>query len=88
MPRSHPVTLKIEIPLSWPREIWVRNYVHSIPNNVRAATKIIPDRASVQTQERLRWRDFCDEAKLRLADLLGVHTTTDSFSLRKSSAIV
>ena len=86
---------KWDLPFPWPREIWVRDYVHGILNNVRATTKIIPDRASVRTQERLRWRDFCDGAKLRLADLLsgvtyriGVRTTTDNFSLRKSSAIV
>ena len=35
-----------------------------------AATKIIPDMASVPTQERLWRRDFCDGAKLRRADLL------------------
>ena len=34
-----------------------------------AAIKIIPDRASVHTQERLWRRDFCDGAKLRRADL-------------------
>ena len=35
-----------------------------------AATKIIPDMASVPTQERLWRRDFCDGANLRRADLL------------------
>ena len=40
-----------------------------MPDSFCAATKIIPDRASVHTQERL-WRvDFCDGAKLRRADL-------------------
>ena len=34
-----------------------------------AATKIIPDRASVHTQKWVRRRDLCDEAKLRRADL-------------------
>ena len=34
-----------------------------------AAIKIIPDRASVHTKERLWWRDFCDGARLRRADL-------------------
>ena len=34
-----------------------------------AATKIIPDRASVHTQKWVRRRDLCDEAKLRPADL-------------------
>ena len=28
-----------------------------------------PDRASVHTQEWLWWHNFCDGAKLRLADL-------------------
>ena len=59
--------------------------VHSIPDSFCAARKIIPDRASVHTQERLQRRDFCDAVKLRRADLLsgmshvgqvriGVHT--------------
>ena len=34
-----------------------------------AAIKIIPDRVSVHTQERLWRRDLCGEAKLRRADL-------------------
>ena len=57
------------LPFPWPREIWVRDCVHSILNNVRATTNIIPDRASVRTQERLWRSDFCDGAKLWLADL-------------------
>ena len=44
-------------------------YVHTIPGSFHAATKIIPDRASVHTQERFWWRDFSEEMKLRRADL-------------------
>ena len=39
------------------------------PDSFCAAKKIISDWASVHTQERLWRRDFCDEAKLRRADL-------------------
>ena len=44
-------------------------YVYIIPDSFCAAQKIIPDRDSVHTQERLSWRDFCDEEKLCRADL-------------------
>ena len=44
-------------------------YVHSASDSFCAVMKIIPDRASVHTQERLWWRDFCNGAKLRPADL-------------------
>ena len=43
-------------------------YVQTIPDNFCAATKIIPARASVHTQERLWRRDFCDGERLRHAD--------------------
>ena len=43
--------------------------VHTITDSFWAATKIIPDRASLQTQERLWRRDFCNGAKLLRADL-------------------
>ena len=36
--------------------------VHTISDSFCAATNIIPDRASVHTQERLSRRDFCDGA--------------------------
>ena len=35
-------------------------YVHSASDSFCAVMKIIPDRASVHTQERLWWRDFCN----------------------------
>ena len=41
-----------------------------------AAKKIIPERASVHTQEQLWQRDFCDGAKLRRADLLSGESHT------------
>ena len=64
--------------------------VHTIPDSFCAATKIISDRASVQTKERLWRRDFCNGAKLRRAAprrsqkwkvtyRIGVHTIPDSF---------
>ena len=42
--------------------------VHTIPGSFCAASKIIPDGASVHTQARLWRRDFCNGAKLRCAD--------------------
>ena len=44
-------------------------YVNMIPNSVGAATRIIQDTASFHTQEWLLWREVCDGAKLRRADL-------------------
>ena len=49
--------------------IWF-DYVHTTSDSFCAAKKIIPDRTSVRTQERLWQRDFCDGAKMRHADLL------------------
>ena len=43
--------------------------VHDTGYGFCAGTKIIPDKASVHTQERLWGRAFCDEAKVRRADL-------------------
>jgi len=44
-------------------------YVHSAPDSFCAVKKIIPDRASVYTHERLWGRNFCDGEKLCRADL-------------------
>ena len=44
-------------------------YVNMIPNSVGAATRIIQDTTSFHTQEWLLWREVCDRAKLRRADL-------------------
>ena len=68
--------------------------VHTIMNSFCAATKIISDRASVHTKERLKRRDFCDGAKLRRAALIskveshnriGVHTIPYKFSRRQEN---
>ena len=39
-------------------------YVCTLPDSFRAGTKIIPDGATIHTQERLWRRDYCDWAKL------------------------
>ena len=39
-----------------------------------AATKIIPDTASLHTQKLVRRRDLCDGAKLRRADLESIES--------------
>ena len=44
-------------------------YVHTKADSFCAATKIIAERACSHSQERLWWRNFCDGAKLRSADL-------------------
>ena len=48
------------------------SYVHTIPDNFCVASKIIQDRASVDTQERLWRHNFCDQGRLRRADLESV----------------
>ena len=48
------------------------SYVHTIPDNFCVASKIIPDRASVDTEERLWRHNFCDRGRLRRADLESV----------------
>ena len=44
---------------------WIRHW--TIPDRFCATAKIMPERASLHTQERLWQRDFCDGAKLRRA---------------------
>ena len=44
-------------------------YVHTKADSFCAAMKIIAERACAHSQERLWWRDICDGAKLRSADL-------------------
>ena len=44
-------------------------YVHAAPDSFCVVTKIIPDRASVYTHERLWRHNFCDGEKLCRADL-------------------
>lgn len=48
------------------------SYVHTIPDNFCVASKIIQDRASVDTQERLWRHNFCDRGRVRRADLESV----------------
>ena len=56
--------------LSFWKFVWVCiACVHTILDSFCAPAKIIPDKASVHTQERLWQRDFRDTAKLRRAHL-------------------
>ena len=51
-----------------PSRVIYRIGLHTLPDSFRGATKIITNKAFVQTQERLWRRDFCDVAKLRRAE--------------------
>ena len=66
------VTLFLPLWMKGSRKVlnfWVIGHVHTSPGSFYTSTKIIPHSASVHTQGRWDWHDFCDRAKLCCAYL-------------------
>ena len=69
IPKVPPPPGGLSTPLSTFSGFILKPCTHRTGGYFCAATKILPDSASVHTYERSFPRDFCDGAKLRRADL-------------------